>query len=105
MEAHVNPVMWSEYLDTLARRPGYQLVYSVGWDLRERERHAIDPMPEQAWQIAIDHRGQVRERRAETACDNIGCAHRKCWVEQVHVTGPTRLLRDGPDCDQLASRP
>ena len=30
-----------EHLDTLARRPGYQLVYSVGWDLRERERHAI----------------------------------------------------------------
>jgi hypothetical protein len=34
-----------EHLDTLARRPGYQLVYSVRWDLRERERHAIDLVP------------------------------------------------------------
>jgi hypothetical protein len=90
-------------------RPAY--VYSVGWDLRERERHAIDLVPEQAWQIAIDHRGQVRERRAETACDNIGCAHRKCWVEQAHVTELTpaaarrpgrrparQLARQRPSC-------
>jgi len=62
-------------------------------------------VPEQAWQIAIDHRGQVRERRAETACDNISCAHRTCWVEQAHVTELTPLLRDGPDGDQLASWP
>jgi hypothetical protein len=87
------------------------MVYSVGWDLRERERHAIDLVPEQAWQIAIDHRGQVRERRAETACDNIGCAHRKCWVEQAHVTELTpaaarrpgrrparQLARQRPSC-------
>ena len=44
-------------LDALARRPGYQLVYSVGWDLGAREREAIALVPEGAWQVAIDHRG------------------------------------------------
>src|SRR5437763_12542064 len=29
-------------LDTLAARPGYQLTYSVGWDLGAREREAIN---------------------------------------------------------------
>ncbi len=28
-------------LDELARRPGHQLIYSVGWELGERERHAL----------------------------------------------------------------
>ena len=94
-----------KHLDTLARRPGYQLVYSVGWDLRERERHAIGLVPEQAWQIAIDHRGEVRERRADGACENVGCGHARCWVEQAHVTELTPLLREGPDGDQLAGWP
>ena len=51
-------------LDQLAARPGHQLTYSVGWELGARERAAIRLVPEQAWQIAIDQRGQVRERRA-----------------------------------------
>jgi hypothetical protein len=49
-------------LDKLAARPGHQLVYSVGWELGERERTALRQVPGQAWQIAIDHRGEVRER-------------------------------------------
>jgi hypothetical protein len=44
-------------LDKLAARPGHQLIYSVGWELGERERAAITAVPEQAWQIAIDHCG------------------------------------------------
>ena len=55
-------------LDKLAARPGYQLTYSVGWGLGSRERAAIAAVPAGAWQIAVDARGQVRERRADQAC-------------------------------------
>jgi hypothetical protein len=94
-----------ERLDELAARPGHQLIYSVGWDLGERERTAIAAVAGQAWQIAIDHRGQVRERRADDACADRGCGHRKCWVEEAHVTELTGLLRKGPAGDQLAGWP
>ena len=36
---------------------------------------------------------------------HIDCGHRKCWVEQAHVTELTPLLREGPDGDQLAGWP
>ena len=92
-------------LDQLARRGGYQLIYSVGWDQGAREREALDMVPAQAWQVAIDHRGQVRERRADDACQNRCCAHARCWREQAHVTELTGLLRQGPGGDQLAGWP
>ena len=92
-------------LDALASRPGHQLIYSVGWDLGEREKTAIPLVPEQAWQIAIDHRGEVRERRADDACAATACAHRACWIEEAHVTELTGLLREGPAGDQLAGWP
>ena len=41
-------------LDALAARPGYQVTYSVGWELGERERTAITAVPATAWQIAVD---------------------------------------------------
>ncbi len=91
-------------LDKLATRPGHQLVYSVGWDLGERERDAIRLVPPQAWQVAVDHRGEVRERRADDACADQGCAHPRCWREEAHVTELTGLLR-GPGRDQLAGWP
>jgi Transposase DDE domain group 1 len=94
-----------ERLDKLASRPGYQVIYSVGWELGERERTAIRLVPGQAWQIAIDHHGEVRERRAGDACANRGCAHRRCWVEEAHVTELTGLLRHGPAGDQLEGWP
>jgi hypothetical protein len=94
-----------ERLDALAARPGHQLGYSVGWELGERERTAIAAVPGQAWQIAIDHHGEVRERRAEGACSDRGCAHRPCWVEEAHITELTGLLRHGPGGDQLDSWP
>jgi Transposase DDE domain group 1 len=94
-----------ERLDKLAARPGHQLVYSVGWELGERERTAIAQVPAQAWQIAVDTRGEVRERRAGDACADRGCGHRKCWVEEAHVTELTSLLRQGPGGDQLDSWP
>jgi hypothetical protein len=92
-------------LDALAGRRGYELTYSVGWVLGERERAALRLVPEQAWQIAIDARGQIRERRSDDACADAGCAHRACWVEEAHVTELTGLLREGPHGDQLDGWP
>jgi hypothetical protein len=94
-----------EHLDELAARPGHQLIYSVGWELGERERTAITAVPPQAWQIAIDGRGEVRERRAGEACGDRGCGHRRCWVEEAHVTELTALLRHGPAGDELGGWP
>jgi hypothetical protein len=92
-------------LDKLASRRGYQLTYSVGWELGERERQAIRLVPEAAWQIAVDGRGEVRERRAGGACADTRCAHRDCWVEEAHVTELTGLLRTGRGGDRLAGWP
>ena len=61
--------------------------------------------PGQAWQIAIDARGEVRERRADDACPDGTCAHRACWIEEAHVTELTGLLREGPGGDQLHAWP
>jgi Transposase DDE domain group 1 len=94
-----------ERLDALAARPGHQLIYSVGWELGERERTALRQLPEQAWQIAIDQQGEVRERRAEGACGDLRCAHRRCWIEEAHVTELTGLLREGPAGDQFDGWP
>src|SRR5947209_18786234 len=58
-------------LDKLAARPGCQLVYSVGWELGARERAAIAAVPAQSWHIAVDARGEVRERRANEACGDV----------------------------------
>ena len=70
---------------------------------RPWERDAIRLVPAQAWQIAIDQRGEVRERRASGACPDRSCGHARCWVEEAHVTELTGLLRDGPHGDQLDS--
>jgi hypothetical protein len=92
-------------LDTLAARPGYQVIYSVGWELGKREKAAITAVPAGAWQIAVDERGEARERRTEDACGGPGCAHRRCWIEEAHVTELTGLLRESPGGDQLDGWP
>ena len=92
-------------LDQLASRPGRQLVYSVGWELGKREKAAITQVPEDAWQIAVSPRGEVRERRADDACAGRSCAHRRCWIEEAHVSELTGLLRQGPAGDQLTGWP
>lgn len=94
-----------ERLDELARRPGHQLVYSVGWELGERERRALSRVPPQVWQAAVDGRGQVRQRRAGDACASPRCGHARCWVQEAHVTELTGLLREGPGGDQLDGWP
>jgi hypothetical protein len=92
-------------LDKLAARPGYQVIYSVGWELGGRERDAIGAVPAGAWQIAVDARGEVRERRAGQACGDRGCGHGQCWIEEAHVAELTSLLREGPHGDQLEGWP
>jgi hypothetical protein len=94
-----------EHLDTLAARRGRALIYSAGWELDEREKAALRLVPEQAGQIAVDHRGEIRERRADEACADTSCGHRRCWIEEAHVTELTALLRHGPGGDQLVGWP
>jgi len=93
------------HLDKLAARRGYELTYSVGWALGEREKTALRLVPGQAWQAAIDARGEIRERRADDACTDAGCAHRACWIEEAHVTELTGLLRHSAGGDQLRAWP
>jgi hypothetical protein len=92
-------------LDRLASRHGYQITYSVGWELAAREKAAIGKVPEAAWEIAVDGKGEVRERRADGACADPRCAHRECWIQEAHVTELTGLLREGPGGDQLKAWP
>jgi hypothetical protein len=92
-------------LDALAARRGYRLTCSVGWELGARERAVITAVPAGAWQIAVDTRGEVRERRAGDACGDPRCGHRRCWIEEAHVAELTGLLREGPHGDQLAGWP
>jgi hypothetical protein len=95
-------------LDKLAARRGYELTYSVGWALAEREKTALRLVPERAWQAAIDGRSEVRERRADDACTDAGCAHRACWIEEAHVTELTGLLAivmDRPSRTQAVPSP
>jgi hypothetical protein len=94
-----------KHLDKLASRRGYQLVYSVGWALGERERAALALVPQTAWEAAIDAGGKVRERRSDDACGNQRCGHRACWIEEAHVTELTGLLRERPDGDRLKAWP
>jgi len=92
-------------LDELAARRGYQVIYSVGWELGKREKAAITAVPAGAWQIAVDEHGEVRERRADDACGNLDCGHRRCWIEEAHVTELTGLLREGAAGDRLSGWP
>jgi Transposase DDE domain group 1 len=92
-------------LDRLAARRGYQVIYSVGWPLAEREKAALAQVAEDAWEVAIDEHGKPRRRRADGACGSKDCAHQACWTEQAHVTELTPLLRHGPGGDQLAAWP
>ena len=69
------------------------------------ERAAISAVPAGTWQIAVDARGEVRERRAGDACGDPGCGHRRCWIEEAHVTGLTSLLRESPGGDRLEGWP
>src|SRR5260370_38150754 len=66
-------------LDKLAARRGYQLTYSVGWAVGERERDAITGVPATAWEQAVDGRGVARDRRAGDACGGPDGGHRRGW--------------------------
>src|SRR5258708_10284794 len=51
-------------LDQLASRPGYQLTYSVGWELVRRDRAAIGIVPQECCPITIANRGECLSGRA-----------------------------------------
>lgn len=89
-------------LDKLAVRPGYQVIYAVGWDLCERERAAITTVAAHAWQITVDEHGEIRERRAEGVCGELDCGLHTCWVKEAHVTELASPLREASGRDQLA---
>ena len=55
-----------------------------------REKVALRLVPERAWE-AIDAKGKVRERCSDDACADQRRAHRRCWIEEAHVTELTRL--------------
>jgi hypothetical protein len=77
------------HLDKLARRPGHQLWWTSGWDLSERERHAITKVPERVWQVAIDTDGNPRTSRDDTGR----------LVDAAQVTEITDLLRGAGELD------
>src|SRR6266566_751035 len=92
-------------LDKLAARPGYQVIYSVGWELGERERAAITAVPARAWQIAIDERGEVRGRlrrpglRAPPVLDRRSARHRADRPAARRPRGRPARRMAGEDAD------
>jgi hypothetical protein len=102
-------------LDKLASRRGYELVYSVGWALTEREKTSLRLVPGTAWEAAIDAGGKVRERRSEVACGNDRCGHRACWIldrrstrhraDRAATQGPGRRPAEGLAEDDAGLRP
>ena len=59
-------------------RPDQGAVAGAGLAAAAGEKTALRLVPEPAWQIAIDSRGEVRERRADDAYTDTRCAHRAC---------------------------
>ena len=95
-----------EHLDTLAARRGlhaHLFVRAGNWASGRKPRCAWSPRAR--GRSRSDHRGEVRERRADGACEDAGCGHRACWIEEAHVTELTGLLRTGPSGDQLSGWP
>jgi hypothetical protein len=93
------------HLEELAQRPGRTLIWSVGWELGEREKAAIAQVPPEAWPLAVDAAGEVRERRADGACANRDCGHRKCWVQEAQVAELTGIMRGGYEDSLANARP
>jgi hypothetical protein len=82
-------------LDRFASRRGYQVTWSVGWTLGAREQHALGMVPGTAWEAAVDGKGQVRERRADGACQDPRCAHPACWIEEARHQADRAAARGG----------
>ena len=78
-------------LDQLAARPGYQLTYSVGWELGARERAAIR-LGSGAGLADRDRsaRGGARAPR-RWRLRGPGLRAARCWIEEAHVTELTGL--------------
>ena len=92
-------------LDRLAARHGYQLTYSVGWELGARERAAIGKVPEAA--LAGRHRREGRGPRAPRRRRLRGPALRPPRVLDRGSArhGADRAAARGPGGDQLKGWP
>lgn len=89
-----------DHLDALARRPGRQVWWTVGWDLTQRERDAITLVPADVWQVAIDTNGDPRTSRDEHG-------HEVDAAQVTDITDPIRStssLKDWPDSMRIIAR-
>jgi len=75
------------HITTLNSRPGYRVHYSIGWELGERERAALNQVPHTAVDAVLDIDGQPRS------------------LAEAGVVELTALLREHPDGDRLANWP
>jgi Transposase DDE domain group 1 len=75
------------HITKLDASPWRRVHYSIGWELGERERAAIDRVPAGAWGVVLDDKGQPRD------------------PGEAGVIELTALLRKGPHGDQLAGWP
>jgi hypothetical protein len=75
------------HITTLNDRRGFQVHYSIGFDLDARARTAIGLMPEQGWQAVLDPDGQARD------------------LDKAGVAELTGLLRHSTGGDQLPNWP
>ena len=75
------------HITTLNASPWRTVGYSIGWDLRARERAAIAGVPARSWSAVLDIHGEPRA------------------LDQAGVTELTALLREHPEGDQLPNWP
>ncbi|WP_372496671.1 transposase [Kibdelosporangium philippinense] len=75
------------HITTLNDRRGFQVHYSIGFDLDARVRTAIGRIPEQGWQAVLDPDGQARD------------------LDKAGVAELTGLLRHSAGGDTLATWP
>jgi hypothetical protein len=76
-----------DHITGLNTARGRTVHYSIGWDLGERERTALDRVPASAWTAVLDTEGSPRS------------------LTKAGLVELTALLREHPDGDQLANWP
>jgi Transposase DDE domain group 1 len=75
------------HITTLNASPWRRVHYSIGWELGERERAALEGVPAGAWGVVLDDEGGPRD------------------PNEAGVVELTALLRQGPHGDHLAGWP
>ena len=91
-------------LDKLAARPGHRLIYPVGWELGKRSAPRSQPSRSKPGRSPLITAARSASAAQATPAPTTD-AHRRCWIEEAHVTELTALLRAGRAGDQLAGWP